>query len=516
MGLRAKSIIVALVLFLGLLFLLPTLLSPWAKDWPEPIQRRMLKLGLDLKGGIHLVFEIDKAKHEQTLAYRLLEQLKSAVREGGHDFLDAQVREGTIRMTFLDDQAASEVTTKVLGQFPELQLIETARTELVLKMNDAYMERMLKEASGRAVEIIRNRVDQFGVAEPDVRQEASGRILVQLPGLEDPSRAISLIGRTALLEFRLAADDISPEEAQSLPEYEVMYEVRDGERVPYVLERQPLLTGETLKDATVGFDQSGVPVVNIAFNAQGARIFAEVTAANVGKKLAIVLDNTIYSAPVIREPIRGGRAQISGSFTTKDAHDLAIVLRAGALPAPVKLIEQTSVGPSLGREAILRGAVSLTVGFLLVVLFMSVYYRRSGLIANLCVLTNIILVLSALALFGATLTLPGIAGIVLTVGMAVDANVLIIERIREELLGGLSLAKSVEEGFRRAFLTIIDTHVTTLVSSVILYLMGTGPIKGFAVTLFIGLTASLFTAVFMAKLIMDSLLAQKKDAWLSF
>ena len=516
MGLRTKASIAVAVLTIGVLLLLPTLLSPWVKNWPEPIQRRMLKLGLDLKGGIHLVFEIDKAKHEETLAYRLLAQLKSAVREGGHDFLDAQVHEGTIRMTLLDDQAANDVTAKLLGQFPELRVLETRRNELVLKMNDAYVERMLKEASGRAVEIIRNRVDQFGVAEPDVRQEASGRIMVQLPGLEDPSRAIALIGRTALLEFRLVADDVSPEEAQSLPEYQVMYEVRDGERVPYVLERQPLLTGDMLKDATVGFDQTGVPVVNIAFNAQGARIFAEVTAANVEKRLAIVLDNAIYSAPVIREPIRGGRAQISGSFTTKDAHDLAIVLRAGALPAPVKLIEQTSVGPSLGKEAILRGALSLAVGFFLVVAFMAGYYRRSGLIADLCVLSNIVLVLSALALFGATLTLPGIAGIVLTVGMAVDANVLIVERIREELRGGLPLAKSIEEGFRRAFLTIIDTHVTTLVSAVILYFMGTGPIKGFAVTLFIGIAASLFTAVFMAKLIMDSLLARRKDAWLSF
>jgi len=218
MGLRTKAGIAVVVLTIGLLLLLPTLLSPWVKNWPEPIQRRMLKLGLDLKGGIHLVFEIDKAKHEETLAYRLLAQLKSAVRESGQDFLDAQVHEGTIRMTLLDDQAANDVTAKLLGQFPELRLLETRRNELVLKMNDAYVERMLKEASGRAVEIIRNRVDQFGVAEPDVRQEASGRILVQLPGLEDPSRAISLIGRTALLEFRLVADDVSPEEAQSLPE----------------------------------------------------------------------------------------------------------------------------------------------------------------------------------------------------------------------------------------------------------------------------------------------------------
>lgn len=516
MSLRLKAGISLIVLALGVLILTPTLLSPWVQSWPEPIQRRMLKLGLDLKGGVHLVFEIDKAKHEETLLYRLLGQLKAAIRDSGHDFVSAGVQKGTIRISLLDEAGLKDVEAQISSRFPELRLLKVQGSELVLKLDPAYAERTLREASSRAVEIIRSRIDQFGVAEPDVRREASGRILVQLPGLEDPQRAIALIGKTAMLKFQLVAEEVSPEEAVNLSEYEVLYEVREGEAIPYVLERQVLLTGDMLKDATVGFDQTGVPVVNISFNSEGSRVFAQVTGANVGRRLAIVLDEVIYSAPVIREPIRGGRAQISGSFTTKEAHDLAIILRAGALPAPVKLIEQTSVGPSLGREAIFRGALSLAVGFMLVVFFMAAYYRTSGLIADLCVFVNIVLVLSALAMFGATLTLPGIAGIVLTVGMAVDANVLIIERIREEIRNRLPLAKSIEEGFRRAFLTIIDTHVTTLVSAMILYYLGTGPIKGFAVTLFIGLMASLFTAVFLTKLLMDTLLAGKKDAWLKF
>lgn len=516
MSLRLKTAIASIVIVLGALVLAPTVLSPWVKGWPEPIQNRMLKLGLDLKGGVHLVFEIDKAKHEETLLYRLLGQLKAAIRDLGHDFISAGVREGTIRIVLLDETVIEDVKAKLPARFPELQLLKAQGPELTFKLDEAYAKRTLAEASSRAVEIIRSRIDQFGVAEPDVRREASGRILVQLPGLEDPARAIALIGKTAMLKFQLVAEEVSPEEALGLPEYEVRYETVGGERIPYVLERQTLLTGDTLKDATVGFDPTGVPVVNISFNSEGSRIFAQITGANVGRRLAIVLDEVIYSAPVIREPIRGGRAQISGNFTTKEAHDLAIILRAGALPAPVKLIEQTSVGPSLGREAIFRGSLSLAVGFMLVVVFMAAYYRTSGLIADLCVLVNVVLILSALAMFGATLTLPGIAGIVLTVGMAVDANVLIIERIREEIRNRLPLAKSIEEGFRRAFLTIVDTHVTTLVSAVILYYAGTGSIKGFAVTLFIGLVASLFTAVFLVKLLMDSLMARKKDAWLTF
>ena len=369
----------------------------------------------------------------------------------------------------------------------------------------------------QALETIRNRIDQFGVAEPTIQRQGSRNIVVQLPGIKDAERAIQLIGKTARLEFRLVDEQHSVDEALKgrVPEgSEVLYERKvnkqTGEvsRIPLLLKKQAILTGDALTNAEVKIgSQFNEPYVSIEFDREGARRFERITAENVGKRLAIVLDNSVYSAPVIRERISGGQAQITGSFTIEEARDLAIVLRAGALPAPVRIEYESIVGPSLGQDSIRQGLRAGLIGSMIVVLFMLIYYRLSGLVANVALALNILLLLAGLGYFHATLTLPGIAGIVLTLGMAVDANVLIFERIREEARLGKPPRAAIDAGFARAWSAILDGNVTTLIAAVMLFQFGTGPIKGFAVTLSLGLIANLFTAVFVCKVIFDSALA---------
>jgi preprotein translocase subunit SecD len=337
--------------------------------------------------------------------------------------------------------------------------------------------------------------------------------MIQLPGIKDPERAKNLIGKTALLEFKIVDDENSMDEALrgNIPEGDIIaYGLRTdkstGQRgsMPYLIKNKTLLTGASLETAKVQIsDRFGEPNVSIKFNSQGSTDFDRITNDNVRKRLAIVLDGIVHSAPVIQERISGGQAQITGNFTMDEARDLAIVLRAGALPAPVNILEERTVGPSLGSDSIRQGIMATLIGSLLVILFMIIYYRLSGTVADLALIINIVLVLGVLAAFKATLTLPGIAGLLLTVGMAVDANVLIFERIREELRTGKNIRLALDTGYKRAFITIIDTHVTGIVSAIFLIIFGTGPIKGFAVTLIIGLLASLFTAVFVTRVIFD-------------
>jgi preprotein translocase subunit SecD len=370
-----------------------------------------------------------------------------------------------------------------------------------------------KDATDRAMEIIRNRVDQFGVAEPSIVQQGENRILVQLPGVQDPDRAKSLIGKTALLEFKLVVEgadidralrDGPPEGTEVLYQRRVDKETRQETRAPYLVQKKSLLTGADLATARVSIDQTtSEPYVSVELNPAGARAFAALTEANVGRRLAIILDGNVHSAPVIRERIPSGQAQITGGFTSEEATDLAIVLRAGALPAPVQVLEERTVGPSLGADSIRQGVIAILASTTIVGLFMLVYYRLSGLIANVALILNILILLAVMAGFHATLTLPGIAGIALTVGMAVDTNILIFERIREELRSGKTVRVAIGAGFSRAFKTVVDTHVTVLVSGLILFQFGTGPVKGFAVSLMIGIAASLFTAVFFTRLLFD-------------
>jgi preprotein translocase subunit SecD len=478
--------------------------------------KKTINLGLDLQGGIHLVYgvEVDKALASQT--DRVAEDLKGALEKKGIG-VTRVAREGdtSIVVQLATPQSWNDALT-VAGEFQnfERRSADQGAGRFALAMAEKEVNRLRDLSVRQGVETIRNRVDQFGVAEPTITRQGEDRILIQLPGLQDPERAKALIGKTAHLEFRLLDERTNVEDALAgrLPETsEVLYqrridtETKAERKIPYVVQRRTLLTGGELNRAEVQADPNspGNWQVSIEFNAVGARIFGEVTEQNVGKHLAIILDGTVYSAPRINERIPGGRAVITGQFTIEDARDLAIVLRAGALPAPVKVLEERTVGPSLGADSIRQGVIAITASAVLVFLFMLVYYRLSGLVADVALGLNLLILMACMAAFGATLTLPGLAGIALTIGMAVDTNILIFERIREELRVGKTPRAAIEAGFSRAFRTIIDTHVTVLVTAAILYNFGTGAVKGFAVSLFVGLTGSLFTAVFFTRLLFD-------------
>jgi preprotein translocase subunit SecD len=396
---------------------------------------------------------------------------------------------------------------------------------LQFRLSEEENKRIAQNAVSQGLETIRNRVDQFGVSEPTIQVQGERRILVQLPGIKDANRAINLIGKTAQLEFKLLDESISPETALSgsVPEGdEILYkrdknkETGEVSRVPYLVKKRTVLTGETLSSAEVRYDSEfNEPYVALTFNSVGAMIFQELTRENVKKRLAIVLDDSIYSAPVIQEEIPGGRAQITGQFSTEEARDLAIVLRAGALPAPVVILENRTVGPSLGKDSIEQGVRSILLGLILVLVFIVIYYKLSGIVAVVALLLNLVLLLGALAYFGAALTLPGIAGILLTVGMAIDANVLVFERIREEIRLGKTVRAAIDAGYAKALSTIVDANITTFIAAVVLFQFGTGPIKGFAITLCIGIAASMFTAVFVSRVIFDSTMSRKKISRIS-
>ncbi|MGH7390954.1 MAG: protein translocase subunit SecD [Candidatus Rokuibacteriota bacterium] len=488
-----------------------------ASIWYLYPPRKTINLGLDLQGGIHLVLgvEADKAIAAQT--DRVAEDIKAALERKGIG-VTRIAREGdaAIVVQLATPQAWNDALTAVaeFGQTFERRDEDQAAGRFRLVLSPAEIDRLRDLAVRQAVETIRNRVDQFGVAEPTITRQGQDRVLIQLPGVQDPERAKGLIGKTALLEFKLLDERTSVDDALAgrLPEAsEVLYqrrvdkETKQERRTPYVVQKRTLLTGAELNRAEVQADPNSVGSwqVSIEFNATGARVFGDVTEQNVGRHLAIILDGNVYSAPRINERIPGGRAVITGQFTVEDARDLAIVLRAGALPAPVTILEERTVGPSLGADSIRQGLIAIAASAALVFVFMLVYYRLSGLIADVALGLNLLILMACMAAFGATLTLPGIAGIALTIGMAVDTNILIFERIREELRVGKTPRAAIDSGFSRAFRTIIDTHVTVLVTAAILYNFGTGPVKGFAVSLFVGLTASLFTAVFFTRLLFD-------------
>jgi preprotein translocase subunit SecD len=451
--------------------------------------------------------------------------LKETLMDKNVRFRSLERTKGETLTLDLGGKGASEELNRILqDRYPDLEIKSTeiieGRERIHLRLKDKRIDDIKKFAIEQSLETIRNRIDQFGVSEPEIVPQGEDRILIQLPGIRDPQRAINLIGKTALLEFKLVDEGHSIEEALrgNIPPGDVILygfkEERGGGqriRVPYLLKEKTMLTGEALEKAEVKIsDRFSEPYVAIKFNADGARAFDRITGENVKKRLAIVLDGAVYSAPVIQERISGGDAQITGSFTLEEARDLAIVLRAGALPAPVKILEQVTVEPSLGQDSIEKGIFSTLTGFFLVVVFMIFYYRLSGIVANVALFLNVILTLGTLALFKASLTLPGIAGIVLTIGMAVDANVLIFERTREEMRAGKTARASVETGYGKAFITILDTHVTTLIAAMFLFQFGTGAVKGFAVTLTIGLIYSIFTAVFVTRIIFDYFIWNRK------
>jgi len=518
---KLRLAIVFVTVVLALIYLVPTMSSRVPQWWGKIFSTEKIHLGLDLQGGIHLLMEVDVEKALHTATDRMTASVKNALLKDEIKVSDVtQAETGVVRVKLENEADIDKLTSFIGDRYPIWEHMSTQGSILLYKVSEKERERTEKLALDQAVETMRNRIDQFGVSEPEIRVQANNRILVQLPGIKDTRRAIDLIGKTALLEFKLVNEQFDPgkvTKAQLGDNLEVLYQqTRDPEtnvllsKRPYVVEKKSLMTGDYISNASVRFNsQFGEPYVSLEFNSQGAKLFDQITATNVKRRLAIILDKNVYSAPVIQERISGGQAQVSGRFTAKEAHDLAIVLRAGALPAPISILEQRTVGPSLGRDSIRSGFISMVVGFLLVVIFMILYYRLSGLVANLALILNILFIMSILALVQATLTLPGIAGIVLTIGMAVDANVLIFERIREELHLGKTPRASLDSGYSKAFLTIMDANITTLIAAIVLYQYGTGPIKGFAVTLSLGIVSSLYTAIFVTHVIFD-LVAERR------
>lgn len=492
-----------------------------------PIDKKIV-LGLDLQGGMHLILEVQVEKAVESTLTRVGDDIKRSIQDEdlAVDSVSVDFKERQIRVKMVDtlDSAQMEKALKGYSLFDKRDLGKDG-LELLLHLSDKEAKRIEENAVHQGLETIRNRVDQFGVAEPSIQIQGERRILVQLPGIKDPKRAVDLIGKTALLEFKMVDDQHSVQEAMDSgpPETdEILYQKQVNKETgavskqAFLLKKRAILTGDTLTSAEVRYDtEFNQPYVAITFNSVGAMIFHQATKENVGKRLAIVLDDNIHSAPVIQDEISGGRAQITGHFTTDEAHDLAIVLRAGALPAPVVILENRTVGPSLGRDSIHKGVLSAVVGCALLFSFIAVYYHWSGIVAVIALLLNVVLLLGSLAYFGASLTLPGIAGIILTVGMAVDANVLIYERIREELRIGKTVRAAIDAGYSKAFVTIVDANITTLIAAVVLFQFGTGPVKGFATSLCIGLIASMFTSVFVCRVIFDFFMSRKKITQLS-
>ncbi|MHB8138859.1 MAG: protein translocase subunit SecD [Smithellaceae bacterium] len=517
-SLPVRIAITAVVCLAALYFLIPTFISDIPSPWNQYLPKEKIHLGLDLQGGMHLVLEIDTDKALEAMMERTSNDLKESLMENKVRFRKVEKAQGATISLELTDSDGKPTLEKVLkDQFPDLEIASSSPRDngqlITLKINDKRAVDLKKMTVEHSLETIRNRVDQFGVAEPEIIPEGNNRILIQLPGIKDPERAKNLIGKTALLEFKIVDEENSLDEAMrgKIPEGDIIaYGTREdkssGQRgqVPYLLKNKTLLTGASLETAKVQIsDRFGEPHVSIKFNSQGAADFDRITNENVRKRMAIVLDGVVHSAPVIQERISGGQAQITGNFTMDEARDLAIVLRAGALPAPVNILEERTVGPSLGNDSIRQGILATIIGSLLVFLFMLVYYRLCGLVADIALAMNIFLILAVLAAFQASLTLPGIAGMLLTIGVAVDANILIFERIREELRTGKTARLSLDTGYDRALITIIDTHVSGILAALVLLYFGTGPIKGFAVTTTIGLCVSLFTAIFITRVIFD-------------
>ena len=488
-----------------------------------------IALGLDLQGGMHLVLEVQTEKAVEASLERIADDIKREIEEEDYevDRVRADIENKTVTVLMVDAIDLKPVEEIMKNHTAYLQnegVVREGRGYL-FRLSEEEENRIEQNAVSQGLETIRNRVDQFGVSEPTIQAQGERRILVQLPGIKDADRAIKLIGKTARLDFKLVDESVSSQTALNgaIPEGdEILYKreenVETGEvtKTPFLVKKRTVLTGETLSGAEVRYDSDfNEPYVAITFNSIGAMIFQEVTRANVKKRLAIVLDDNVYSAPVIQEEIAGGRAQITGQFTTEEARDLAIILRAGALPAPVVILENRTVGPSLGKDSIEQGVNSILLGALLVIVFIAIYYKLSGVVAVTALMLNLVLLLGALAYFGAALTLPGIAGMLLTVGMAIDANVLIFERIREEVRLGKTVRAAIEAGYAKALSTIVDANITTFIAAVVLFQFGTGPIKGFAITLCIGIAASMFTAVFVSRTIFDSFMSRKKVANLS-
>ena len=537
--------LLALVVVMSVVAFLPSyppLYQAMPGWWKSVMPNKGITLGLDLQGGIHLVMEVDEDRAVEIAVDRSVASMQDLLVDKKIP-VESVMRSGPTQVTiqFQNGELKAQIQ-KMIDDYPTFSETESSGSanRLVWELREVEAKRIKDSAINQALETIRNRIDQFGVTEPIVQRQGLKQIVVQLPGVKEPKRARDLIKETALLEFKMLDEDNQqrldlparipkdkeeevrtqaeaklPAGDQILFERAVDKDTGREYRIPYLVKKRVMLTGDVLSDARVSIGQFNDPYVSIEFDGKGGREFERITADNIKKRMAIVLDNTIYSAPVIQDRITGGRAQITGTFSMQEANDLAIVLRAGALPAPLRIIQDLTVGPSLGKDSIEKGVQATLFAGAMVVVFMIVYYRMSGVIADFALALNLLCLIGALSALNATLTLPGIAGIVLTIGMGVDSNVLIFERIREELRSGKAVRLAVDGGYDKALLTIVDSHVTTLITGVALFLFGTGPIKGFAVTLCLGIGINLFTALIGTKVIFDLMNQRHKVEQLS-
>jgi SecD/SecF fusion protein len=507
-----------IILVGGILIALPNALPENVRNRiPGFLPSRTVNLGLDLQGGSYLLLQVDFDAVMRDRAESLVGDIRASLRKAHIEATDLTARGDTVSVRITDPSRMDEARTLLQGLNPNLsgsvlsvggkqyQLNEPGGGVFTLQATDAYKTLTRQQVMDQSIEVVRRRIDELGTREPDITRAGEDRILVQVPGLQDPTQLKTILGKTAKMTFQLVDEQANPM-AQVPPIGDAILPLqgRNKNAPPekIVVERRVLVSGDRLTDASAGFDsQTGMPEVDFRLDSVGAKQFGDVTTQHTGHRFAIVLDNQVISAPVIETPILGGSGRITGAGNAEEANNLAVLLRAGALPAPLQIIEERTVGAALGADSIKAGRYSAIAGLGLVALFMVLRYGLFGLFANLALTLNVILLLATLTLFGATLTLPGIAGIVLTMGMAVDANVLIYERIREEQRNGRSMLASIDTGFRRAMATIIDANMTHLIASLILFELGTGPVKGFAVALGVGIITSFFTAVMVTRLI---------------
>jgi protein-export membrane protein SecD len=495
--------LILLAIVAGIFYALPNVVAPFTDQEDLPGWWQPVTLGLDLQGGSHLLLEVGVDDVVQEQMTSLVEAARGELRDARIRYRDLGVDGHGVQVR-IPEESDRDTAERLLAAIDPT--VEMTRDDDLFRL--VYSEKALAErrtaAVQQSIEIVRRRVDELGTREPSIQRQGERRIIVELPGIDDPERVKRLIGKTAKLTFHLVDGAVAVEDAlrgRVPPGDRLLPAAESNTRGPshYVVQRRVNVSGDRLTDAQPTF-QNGEPVVSFRFDTVGGRQFGDTTQKNVGKFLAIVLDGQVISAPVIREPILGGSGIISGSFTTQGAQDLALLLRAGALPAPLSILEERTVGPGLGADSIAAGAAASVLGIVLVVVFMAVAYGTFGVLADVALLVNLGLLFGVLSLLGATLTLPGIAGIVLTIGMAVDANVLIFERIREEARHGRTPMNAAEAGFKQAFRTIFDSNITTLAAAALLFFFGTGPVRGFAVTLSVGILTSVFTAVMLTRL----------------
>jgi len=515
---KAKIFVILVILTAGLFFAAPNAFDEQTYDkLPNFLPSGSLHLGLDLQGGSHLLLEVDVDAILQERLDNLLSDIRLALRKARIAYRNLAIKDGAIQIVIRDAGRASEAYEVInalsvpvasnlfnVNAANELAIESRGTGGFVIKLSEDAIQARNRKAVEQSIEIVRRRIDELGTTEPSIQRQGDIRILVQVPGLDDPERLKSLLGQTAKLNFHLVDQNVSAYDVLNgarLPTGARLLYTDTAPAEPYVIRKRVMVSGERLVDASVGFDpQTGAPEVDFRFDAVGGKQFGNVTRANVGKPFAIVLDEKIISAPIIQTAILGGSGRITGSFTVEEANNLAILLRAGALPAPLQILEERTVGPGLGADSIKAGSRASLIGFALVIGFILISYSLFGLFANIALILNMILIIGVLSALQATLTLPGIAGIVLTVGMAVDANVLIFERIREELHAGKPAIQAIDFGYSRALGTILDANITTLIAAFILFYLGSGPIRGFAVTLGVGIVTSVFTAFTVTRL----------------